>query len=67
MTLTTEDLDGQSFRQKLNSRKLLMAFGTCCTATLLLVLDHIEAQNWVTVVMTICGAYMATQAYIDKR
>lgn len=43
-----------------------MAFGTCCTATLLLVTDHIEATNWVTVVMTICGAYMATQAYVDK-
>lgn len=54
------------FREKLNSRKLFMAFAASCTATLLLMGGAIEAEHWVTVIITICGSYMACQAYCDK-
>ena len=43
-----------------------MAFAASATATLLLLGGAIEAEHWVTVVITIVGAYMATQAYVDK-
>ena len=58
--------DKPTFREKLNSRKLAIAFGACTTATLLLLGGAIQAEHWVTVVITTCGAYMATQAYVDK-
>ena len=59
-------MDDKTFKQKLNSRKLAMAFAASTTATLLLVTGFIAADNWVTVIITIGGAYMATQAYVDK-
>jgi len=55
------------FRHKLNSRKLMMALLMFFTATALLVMQSIEAEHWVTVTITIGGAYMATQAYVDKQ
>jgi len=55
-----------SFREKLNSRKLCMAAGCILIATVLLVAESIEAEHWVTVVITVAGAYMATQAWVDK-
>ena len=55
-----------TFREKLNSRKLFVAIAASTVATLLLLGGAIEAEHWVTVVITICGAYMAVQAYVDK-
>ena len=53
-------------RDKLNSRKLMVAIGCIFLASLLLAAGFIQAEHWVTVVITIGGAYMATQAYVDK-
>ncbi len=57
----------RTFREKLNSRKLLIAASFELLATLLLVTGFIGPDNWVTVTITIGGAYMATQAYEDKK
>ena len=54
-----------TFREKLNSRKLAVATGCVLLATGLLIAGVIEADHWVTVVITVGGAYMATQAYVD--
>lgn len=56
-----------SFREKLNSRKLAVATACILIATALLIAGSIEAEHWVTVVITVAGAYMATQAYLDKK
>ena len=56
----------KSFKQKLNSRKLFMAFAASTVATLLLLHGSIQAEHWVTVIITVVGAYMATQAYVDR-
>ena len=53
-------------RDKLNSRKLMVAIGCIFLASLLLAAGFIQAEHWVTVVITVGGAYMATQAYVDK-
>lgn len=55
-----------TFREKINSRKFVLATGLCSLATFLLLGEAIEADHWVTVIITIGGAYMATQAYVDK-
>lgn len=62
MTTSTD-----TFGQKLNSRKLLIAVSFEVVAVILLVAGLIEAEHWVTVTITIGGAYMATQAYVDKK
>ena len=56
----------ETFRQKLNSRKLLIAVSFEVIAAILLYAGLIEAEHWVTVTITIGGAYLATQAYVDK-
>ena len=56
-----------TFREKLNSRKLAIAVGVIFLATALLIAKLIEADHWVTVVITVAGAYMATQAYVDAK
>jgi len=55
-----------TFREKLNSRKLAVATGCILIATALLIAKLIEADHWVTVVITVAGAYLATQAWVDK-
>ncbi len=55
-----------TFAEKLNSRKLLIAVSFEAIATMLLVAGLIQADHWVTVTITIGGAYMATQAYVDR-
>ncbi len=55
-----------TFREKLNSRKLAVAAGAIFLATALLIAKIIEADHWVTVIITVGGAYMATQAWVDK-
>lgn len=52
---------------KLNSRKLLVTLLGFLGATLMRVADLIAADNWVTVVITLGGAYLATQAYVDAK
>ena len=54
-------------REKLNSRKLAVAVGAIFLATALLIAKSIEADHWVTVIITVGGAYMATQAYVDAK
>lgn len=53
-------------KEKLNSRKLGIFLVIFVTATALLIAKLVEAEHWVTVSITIGGAYMATQAYVDK-
>jgi len=55
------------FREKLNSRKLLITIGFFSVASCFLAMGLIEAEHWVTVTITLGGAYMATQAYVDKK
>lgn len=55
-----------AFREKLNSRKLLVSVGFFLVASFFLACGLIEAEHWVTVTITLGGAYMATQAYVDK-
>ena len=54
-------------KEKLNSRKLGVFLVCFATATALLIAHLIEADHWVTVCITLGGAYMATQAYVDKK
>jgi len=56
-----------TFREKLNSRKLAVATGCIILATALLIAKLIEADHWVTVVITVGAAYMGSQAYVDGR
>lgn len=56
-----------TFREKLNSRKLAVAAVVVALATALLIAKLIEPDNWATVVITVAGAYMATQAYVDAK
>ena len=51
---------------KLNSRKLWVAVGTEFLSTGLLLADYIKPDNWVTVTITVIGAYLATQAWQDR-
>ena len=53
-------------RDKLNSRKLLVALVTESLATVLLMGGAIQAEHWVTVTITIVGAYMASQGWVDS-
>lgn len=53
-------------KEKLNSRKLWVAVGTEILATGLLIAGAIQAEHWVTVTITVVGAYMVTQAYVDR-
>lgn len=53
--------------EKLNSRKLWIAVGTELLATALLIADTIKSEHWVTVTITVIGAYMATQAWVDGK
>ena len=55
-----------TFREKLNSRKLAVATGIIFIATVLLVAKLIEADHWVTVVITVGGAYLGSQAFVDR-
>ena len=55
-----------TFKEKLNSRKLFIAFAASIVATLLLLGGVIQAEHWVTVIITVVGSYMATQAYVDR-
>ena len=57
----------KTFREKLNSRKLLIAVSFQLISVVFLYMGLIEAVHWVTVTITIGGAYMATQAYVDKK
>ena len=55
-----------SFKEKLNSRKLALAIVFEGLASVFLFTGLIEAEHWVTVTITIGGAYLATQAYVDR-
>ena len=55
-----------TFREKLNSRKLAVATGCIILATALLIAKLIEADHWVTIVITVAGAYLGAQAYVDR-
>lgn len=59
-------MDDRTFSQKLNSRKLALAVYITLVATALLVLGYITGDNWVNVTTVTAGAYMATQAWIDR-
>jgi hypothetical protein len=54
-------------KDKLNSRKLGVFLVCFSTATALLIAKLLEAEHWVTVCITVGGAYMATQAYVDGK
>ena len=56
----------RAFHEKLNSRKLALTVMVIATASGLLVNDLISGDNWVNVVSVVSGAYLASQAYIDK-
>ena len=56
-----------TFREKLNSRKLAVAVGCILLATGLLLAKIIEAEHWVTIVITVAGAYLGAQAYVDAK
>ena len=56
-----------SFREKINSRKLLVFLVSLATATGLLANGLIDAETWGRVVLTLGGAYMASQAYVDGK
>jgi hypothetical protein len=59
-------VDDRTFKQKLNSRKLALAVGVLCSSSALLVGGYISGDNWVNVTSVIGGAYMATQAWLDR-
>jgi len=59
-------MDARPFSEKLNSRKLALAVGVILTATALLFNGLITGDNWVSVTSVTAGAYMASQAYIDR-
>lgn len=52
-------------KEKLNSRKLWISVGTELLSTGLLIAGAIQAEHWVTVTITVIGAYLATQAWED--
>ena len=54
-------------RDKINSRKLFVALLTEFLSTALLIAGQIEAEHWVTVTLTIVGAYMAAQGFVDSK
>ena len=54
-------------RDKLNSRKLLVAlvtFSACCG---LLINGNLESKDFSTITLAIVGAYMASQGYVDGK
>jgi hypothetical protein len=56
-----------TFAEKINSRKFILAVGSILLATVLLVTGQIEPDNFVTIVISIGGAYMVSQAYVDGK
>ena len=52
-------------REKLNSRKLFVALVTELLSTVLLISGAIQAEHFVTITITIVGAYMASQGWVD--
>jgi len=60
------EVPSESFKEKLNSRKLWLAILFEGLGSVFLTLGLIQADHWVTVTITIGGAYLATQAYVDR-
>lgn len=54
-------------KEKLNSRKLYIAVGTEFLNVALLLGGAIQAEHFVTITITVIGAYMATQAWVDGK
>lgn len=54
-------------RDKLNSRKLLVAMITFASSCALLVTGHLESSDFATITLAIVGAYMASQGYVDAK
>ena len=50
---------------KLNSRKLFVALFTEILTTGLLVAGLLDGDHFVTITITIVGAFMASQGYVD--
>lgn len=50
----------------LNSRKLWVAVGTEVLNAALLIAGLLQADHFVTITITVIGAYMATQAWVDR-
>jgi len=48
------------------SKKLFIAIALETLATWLLYVGKIQADNWETVTMAVAGAYLVSQAYVDK-
>jgi len=55
------------FSQRVNSRKLYLAIGVILFATMLVIGGYISGDNWVNAVSITAGAYMGSQAYVDRR
>jgi len=60
------EVPSKKFTEKLNSRKLALTVLFEGLASVFLFTGLIEADHWVTVTITIGGAYLATQAYVDR-
>jgi len=60
------EIPTESFKEKLNSRKLWLTLIFEGLGSVFLYAGLIEADHWVTVTITIGGAYLATQAYVDR-
>ena len=54
-------------RDKINSRKLMVALVTFATSCGLLVQGHLESGDFATITLAIVGAYMASQGYVDGK
>lgn len=54
-------------RDKVNSRKLFVALFTETLSTGLLLHGSLAGAEFVTITITIVGAYMASQGYVDGK
>lgn len=54
-------------RDKLNSRKLFVALFTESLSAILLMRGLLAGNEFVTITITIIGAYMASQGYVDGK
>jgi hypothetical protein len=54
-------------RSKLNSRKFAFAVLSFLCTTGLVLQGAIESSDFATIVLAICGSFMASQGYVDAK
>ena len=65
--LSTDGLDERTLKQRMASRKFILACGILVTATILLIKGFVSGDNWVDVSGIVGVGYIVGQAWQNRR